>query len=45
LIPVTGFDVSGQFIFLQRSLLNLGLGLMGIGLVLHGMSFAARKQD
>lgn len=45
LIPVTGLDTSLNLNFLQRTLLNLGLGFLGIGLVLHGMSINGRRKE
>jgi hypothetical protein len=46
LIPETGLDLNAQFSFLQRSLLNLGLGFLGVGLVLHGMALnTGRKEE
>jgi hypothetical protein len=44
-IGVTGLDISGQYTFLQHTFMNLGLGFLGIGLVLHGMTLNARKED
>lgn len=45
LIPVTGLDTSFNFTFLQRTLMNLGFGFLGLGLVLHGLSLGGRKKD
>jgi hypothetical protein len=45
LIPVTGLDSSFAFTFLQRTLMNLGFGFLGLGLVLHGLSLGGRKKE
>ncbi len=45
LIPETGLDLNAQFNFMQRSLLNLGLGFLGIGLVLQGMAFSTGRKE
>ncbi|MFN2199102.1 MAG: hypothetical protein ACK2UW_23495, partial [Anaerolineales bacterium] len=45
LIPVTGLDTSMNLNFLQRTLLNLGLGFLGIGLVLQGVAISSRRKE
>lgn len=45
LIPVTGLDTSFNLGFLQRTLMNLGFGFLGLGLVLHGLSLGGRKDE
>jgi hypothetical protein len=41
IIPITGFDLAfstSQSFFSQNQLLNLGIGLLGLGMVFHGIS-------
>lgn len=45
LIPVTGVDLNGQLLFMQKSLMNLGVGLLGLGLVLHGFSLRFKREE
>ncbi|MGA9531372.1 MAG: hypothetical protein WBR18_01530 [Anaerolineales bacterium] len=43
LIPVTGVDLTGGG-WAQQILLNIGLSLLGLGLVVHGLSLRAAKR-
>jgi hypothetical protein len=42
-IPVTGIDLGGSSAFNARLLQNLGLGLVGLALVLHGISLRSKR--
>ncbi len=42
---MTGIDFSGQPEYRCRLLQNFGLGLLGIGLVMHGFSLRIKKED
>jgi hypothetical protein len=44
-VPVTGIDLSGGSVLSFRLLQNVGIGLIGLALVLHGISIRTKKRD
>jgi hypothetical protein len=45
LVPVSGFDFTSGAALNARLLMNLGIGLIGLGLVLHGFSLRLRREE